>query len=138
MLGLVIRYAAFAIAATIINLVTQRVVLGVIGQQSGPAFAIAVLGGTATGLAAKYVLDKRWIFFDASTSLRTHGRKFGLYTLMGVITTFIFWSTETFFWITWRTTSARELGALLGLTTGYLIKYNLDRRFVFAPGKAEA
>jgi putative flippase GtrA len=25
----------------------------------------------------------------------------------------------------------RELGAILGLSVGYVVKYNLDRRFVF-------
>ena len=79
----------------------------------------------------KYILDKRWIFFDTSSGLATHGRKFTLYTLMGIVTTLIFWGTETAFWLAWRTDLMREIGAVLGLTTGYVIKYKLDRRFVF-------
>jgi hypothetical protein len=27
----------------------------------------------------------------------------------------------------------RELGAVIGLTIGYVVKYELDRRFVFTP-----
>ena len=67
-----------------------------------------------------------------------HGRQFGLYTAMGIVTTLIFWGTETAFWLAWNTEAAREAGAVLGLTVGYVVKYNLDRRFVFAPRKAEA
>ena len=94
-------------------------------------FFAAVLVGTLVGLVIKYVLDKRWIFFDVGTGLKQHGRKFGLYTAMGLITTAIFWSTESAFWFIWRTEAMRELGAVLGLTVGYVVKYQLDRRFVF-------
>lgn len=126
---LVTRYALFAVLATIANLGAQRIVLSF---GDGPAgFALAVFTGTAVGLVLKYALDKRWIFGDRSTGLASHGRKFTLYTLMGVVTTAIFWGTETAFWVLWRTDLARETGAVLGLAVGYVIKYRLDRRFVF-------
>lgn len=138
MLQLVIRYSLFAAIATIVNLATQRLVLAASGTASGMGFALAVFAGTATGLLTKYMLDKRWIFFDTSTGLATHGRKFGLYTVMGIVTTMVFWGTETAFWLAWGTDAAREAGAVIGLTVGYVIKYNLDRRFVFTLRKAEA
>jgi putative flippase GtrA len=50
---------------------------------------------------------------------------------MGLVTTAIFWGTETIFWLTWRTHAMRELGAVLGLVIGYTVKFHLDRRFVF-------
>jgi putative flippase GtrA len=50
---------------------------------------------------------------------------------MGIVTTAIFWSTETAFWLIWETHTMRELGAVLGLSLGYVVKYALDRRFVF-------
>lgn len=126
---LVTRYAAFAAAATLANLGAQRLVLMVDDGVTG--FAAAVFVGTLVGLVLKYVLDKRWIFGDRSTGAAMHGRKFTLYTAMGVATTAIFWATETTFWVIWRTDLAREAGAVLGLTVGYVIKYRLDRRFVF-------
>ncbi|MEL6702576.1 MAG: GtrA family protein, partial [Pseudomonadota bacterium] len=46
-------------------------------------------------------------------------------------TTMIFWGTETAFWLIWDTDIMRELGAVIGLSIGYVVKYNLDRRFVF-------
>ncbi|MCM2562318.1 GtrA family protein [Lutimaribacter sp. EGI FJ00015] len=126
---LVIRYTAFAVAATLANLGAQRLVLAL---DEGPrGFAAAVLAGTLVGLVLKYLLDKRWIFEDHTTGVAAHGRKFTLYTAMGIATTAIFWATETAFWIIWHTDLARETGAVLGLAVGYVIKYRLDRRFVF-------
>ncbi len=133
---LVLRYAAFAVIATVANLATQRLILQ--GGAAAERFALAVAAGTAVGLVVKYVLDKRWIFRDAEAGLRAHGRKFTLYTLMGLVTTAIFWGSETLFWMVWRTDAMRELGAVLGLAVGYVVKYNLDRRYVFGgpPGLA--
>lgn len=127
--SLVIRYAMFAILATIANLAVQRVVLAIDDRPA--SFATAVFTGTLAGLALKYVLDKRWIFGDRSTGIAAHSEKFALYTLMGVATTALFWGTETAFWAIWRTEFMREAGALLGLAVGYVVKYHLDRRFVF-------
>lgn len=126
---LILRYVAFAIVATIANLATQRSVLQ-FGGTSG-YFATAVGAGTIVGLVIKYVLDKRWIFYDMDTGVKNHSRKFSLYTAMGLITTAIFWGTETSFWLIWQTDMMRELGAILGLSVGYVVKYNLDRRYVF-------
>lgn len=130
---LILRYAAFAVFATIANLATQRLVLQ-FGSTSG-YFAAAVGAGTIIGLVIKYFLDKRWIFHDVQTGVKNHGRKFSLYTAMGLITTAMFWGTETAFWLIWRTDVMRELGAILGLSVGYVVKYNLDRRFVFTRAK---
>jgi putative flippase GtrA len=128
---LVLRYAAFAVLATLANLLTQRLVL--LGGDSTARFALAMAAGTGVGLVVKYVLDKRWIFRDLDGGLRAHGRKFTLYTAMGLVTTAVFWGTETAFWLIWRTNAMREVGAVLGLAVGYVAKYNLDRRFVFRP-----
>lgn len=123
------RYASFAVIATIANLAVQRLVLT--GGKSTVMFMAAVAAGTIVGLVIKYVLDKRWIFMDTATGAAAHGRKFGLYTVMGVVTTVIFWGTETAFWFIWQTDVMRETGAVIGLAVGYVVKYNLDRRFVF-------
>lgn len=127
--ALVMRYALFAVVATIANLAMQRFVLQY--GETGYHFAAAVGAGTIVGLVIKYVLDKRWIFHDLETGVKNHSRKFSRYTAMGLVTTSIFWGTETAFWLIWQTEMMRELGAILGLSVGYVIKYNLDRRFVF-------
>jgi len=126
---LILRYAGFAALATLANLAVQRLVLQ--AGDTGLHFAAAVGAGTLIGLVIKYLLDKRWIFADPAAGLRNHGRKFTLYTAMGLVTTAIFWGTETAFWLAWQTEAMRELGAVIGLGIGYVVKYNLDRRFVF-------
>ncbi len=126
---LIWRYSAFAALATLANLATQRSVLALAEGTQG--FALAVISGTAVGLLLKYTLDKRWIFFDTTSGIAVHGRKFTLYTVMGVFTTLIFWGSETAFWLAWKTDLMREVGAVLGLAVGYVIKYSLDRKFVF-------
>ncbi|MEM6973142.1 MAG: GtrA family protein [Pseudomonadota bacterium] len=131
--SLVLRYGLFAVIATVANLAAQRLVLslGPDGSEGAMLFAGAVGAGTLVGLVIKYLLDKRWIFFDEATGVRAHGQKFSLYTAMGVVTTLIFWGVETVFWLVWQTHLMREIGAVIGLSIGYVIKYQLDRRFVF-------
>lgn len=128
-LSLLGLYVVFAVIATIANLLTQRIVLSM--NDGAVGFAVAVLMGTLIGLVIKYFLDKRWIFRDFTTGTAANSKKFALYTAMGIITTAIFWITETAFWLQWRTDIMRELGAVIGLMIGYTVKYQLDRRFVF-------
>jgi putative flippase GtrA len=129
MTSLALRYTIFAILATIANLAAQRLVL--MAGDGDVIFALAVLSGTAVGLVLKFVLDKHWIFLDRSKGIGVQSRQFGLYTLMGVATTAIFWGFETAAWIAWGSELLRELGAICGLAIGYVTKYYLDKRFVF-------
>ena len=79
----------------------------------------------------KFFLDKSYIFFDKKKDFLYLGEKFRLYTIMGIFSTVVFWGTESIFWIIWRKEIMRELGAILGLTIGYILKYRLDKRYVF-------
>lgn len=134
-----LRYTLFAALATLANLAVQR---GVLALPAGPAEALAypaaLAAGTGVGLVVKFLLDKRWIFFDRSEGAGAQGKLFWLYTLTGIATTAIFWGTETAFWLAWRSDVARETGAVLGLAVGYVVKYRLDRRFVFAQAARRA
>ena len=53
--------------------------------------------GTLAGLVAKYILDKKFIFYHIPTDKKDDVKKFALYSLMGVFTTIIFWGTEIAF-----------------------------------------
>ena len=127
--SIIFRYIIFAILATIANLLTQRVLL--LFDNNSIMFVVAILSGTIVGLVIKYTLDKRWIFYDSNKEFKDNKLKFYLYTAMSIMTTLIFWGIETLFWFFWKTEFMREIGALLGLTIGYFVKYNLDRKFVF-------
>lgn len=133
---LVLRYVAFAIVATVANLAAQRILL--LAGDGAAVFAFAVFGGTLVGLVVKYVLDKNWIFYDSSEGALEHGKKFSLYTVMGIFTTLIFWGCETFAWLLWHSDLMREVGAIIGLGIGYMTKYHLDRRYVFHGAQLKA
>ena len=128
---LILRYALFAVLAALANLAAQRAVFAL--APVALRYELALVAGTGVGLVAKYLLDRRWIFHDRSRGLRAHSRRFTLYSLTGVVTTLIFWGTETAFWLAFGTRPMREAGAALGLLLGYVLKYRLDRRYVFGP-----
>jgi putative flippase GtrA len=123
------KYALFAILATISNIGAQRLLFLLYDGRF--AIYIAMVLGTSTGLIIKYILDKRYIFYYKTESIRGDLRKFILYSLMGVVTTLVFWITELVFDFFFAFDEAKYLGAVLGLSLGYTLKYFLDKRFVF-------
>jgi len=127
--SLVLRYALFAALSMGVNLGTQSLVFFVISKTWN--LWPGILAGTATGLVTKYVLDKRYIFFYKPKSKGDDGLRFVGYSLMGVVTTALFWSSEWAFDRFVPVTHARLIGGALGLVVGYYVKYRLDRRFVF-------
>lgn len=92
-----------------------------------------MLIGTGIGLVVKYVLDKRYIFMFRARDAAHDTRTFGLYALMGVATTVIFWGFELGFNHVFGSDHMRYVGGVLGLAIGYVTKYYLDKRFVFGP-----
>lgn len=129
-MSVVVKYTAFAIIATVLNLLTQEFVVQL---ASGPgALYLAIIAGTLTGLLCKYLLDKHYIFAIISRSTQEDMGRFLAYSVTGVVTTLIFWAFELGFELAFASKTARYLGACLGLAIGYGIKYRLDKRFVFS------
>ena len=122
------RYVLFCVVATLVNLFTQRIFLELVFIDY---YFVALFFGTLTGLLTKYTLDKNYIFKDFDHSIKNNSKKFTLYTFNGVFTTAIFWGSESFFFFVYATTLAREIGALIGLSVGYFLKYRLDKKYVF-------
>lgn len=129
-MALVIRYSIFAAIATLANILSQSVAAGIYRGRYELYFSM--LAGTLIGLIVKYVLDKKYIFYYTTGNLVADGQKFILYSLMGVLTTFVFWGTELSFDFIFASRSMRYTGAAIGLCVGYWLKYQLDKRFVFA------
>jgi putative flippase GtrA len=123
-----VRYILFAVLATLANLAAQE---AVVRLAPVAPLALSIAAGTLVGFAVKYVLDKRWIFYDPFTSHREEARKLSLYGLFSVATTLVFWGFEVTFWTIWRTDAAKYTGAVLGLAIGYAAKFVLDQTFVF-------
>lgn len=124
-------YSLFAAISIVANILSQYLF---VSAYDGPgAILISVVVGTGVGLAAKYVMDKTWIFrFEHRNAV--HGiRTFTLYTVMGIATTAIFWLFEFGFFAIFKDDLMRYAGGIVGLTIGYAIKYHLDKALVFRP-----
>lgn len=147
MVKLTMKYALFAVISIICNLSTQELCLMFFSSFSflKDFESVSILGlfnlnlvlmaaifiSTLVGLIVKYILDKKYIFNYQTKSKSEGTKKFIMYSFMGVFTTAIFWTSELIFDSAFNHPYAKYLGAIIGLTIGYVIKYNLDKRFVF-------
>jgi putative flippase GtrA len=125
----VLAYTFFAFVATAANIAAQDISLRVYGGDFG--IFLSVMAGTGVGLVIKYILDKHYIFRFQTRNAIHDGKLFAQYTLMGLLTTFIFWGFELAFHLAFKAKEMRYLGAIIGLAIGYFIKYQLDKRYVF-------
>jgi putative flippase GtrA len=129
---LTLLYSTFALISIAVNIGCQATVVAL--YKGVYAVQLSVLIGTAAGLPVKYVLEKRHIFGFVPIDLAHDGRVFMVYTLMGVLTTLLFWATEYGFHLMFKTDGMRYLGGAIGLIIGNIVKYHLDKRFVFQKG----
>ncbi len=126
---MIFRYAIFALFSIFVNLLSQFTTL--LFYSGFLSLYLAMSMGTFAGLLVKYILDKKYIFFYTTKNRKDDGKKFFLYSLMGVFTTLIFWGFEIGFDLCLETPNAKYIGAVVGLSVGYVIKYFLDKKFVF-------
>lgn len=124
-----IKYTLFAIISTLLNLLFQYLSF-LIYADSGSLY-IAMFIGTLAGLISKYSLDKKFIFYHEPKDKTDDAKKFMRYTLMGGVTTMIFWGTEIGFHMLFNNEYAKYIGAIIGLGMGYSFKYFLDKKYVF-------
>ncbi|SAI67115.1 GtrA-like protein [Bordetella ansorpii] len=126
---LALTYALLAAIATAANIGAQELV---VRGYSGPfAILASIVIGTGVGLVVKYVLDKRYIFRFQARDVAHDTRTFVLYCVMGLATTAIFWGVEFGFHHLFETKTMRYIGGVIGLAIGYVVKYRLDKQYVF-------
>lgn len=131
-----VLYTLFAVLSTAINIGSQMLYIWI---YKGPlSVEISILVGTIMGLPLRYFLEKRYIFNFTSKNLVHDGKLFVFYSAMGVITTLIFWGTEYTFHLIYDTDFMRYLGGVLGLSIGFYVKYQLDKKYVFVNSSNEA
>jgi putative flippase GtrA len=128
-MSLLFLYSLFAIVAIAANVLSQEIAL--LFYRGAHELVIAIPIGTAVGLVVKFVLDRKYIFMADTVPLSKDGRQFIAYTATGLLTTLLFWGSEIGFELFFGSREARYIGAILGLSCGYILKYQLDRRFVF-------
>jgi putative flippase GtrA len=128
-MNVIFKYLLFSIIAIFINICSQRLIFDV--SESDHVFIFAISTGTLAGFVSKYIFDKYLIFNDQSSVITEETKKLFKYSFFAVFTTAIFWFTEYIFWAVYQTHNAREIGAIIGLSIGYYLKYNLDKKYVF-------
>ena len=126
---MILKYAIFAIISTIINISCQYISFLI--YDGFLSLYIAMFLGTFFALLAKYILDKKYIFFYKTTTKKENAQKFLIYSSLGIITTIIFLAFEIGFDTYFNNENAKYIGAIIGLTIGYISKYFLDKKFVF-------
>ena len=124
-----ILYIAFALVAIVVNLFTQELTSNIFHYKYEIVFSMFT--GTLAGLFVKYLLDKKFIFKFVTKSQKQDVTTFFFYSIMGVATTFLFWVTEYMFDLWFETKTMRYVGAVIGLSIGYVTKYYLDKKYVF-------
>ena len=124
-----VLYRLFAGLSTLVNIGSQM--LSMLIYSGIYAVEISIFVGTLAGLPLRYFLEKRHIFSFQSKNIKHNGQLFILYSFMGVFMTVIFLGTEYAFHLIFTTDAMRYIGGVLGLTIGYYVKYQLDKRFVF-------
>jgi len=127
--NIAIKYTIFAVTSTLFNLLFQY--FSFLGYSGFGSLYVAMFIGTLAGLVVKYILDKKFIFYHVVENKKDDAMKFVLYSLMGVFTTIIFWGTEMAFHALSEEPNAKYIGAVIGLSIGYVIKYFLDKKYVF-------
>lgn len=132
----VILYSLFAGLSTLVNIATQ--IVAMFFYSGVYAVEISIFVGTLAGLPIRYYLEKRFIFLFKSSGMKHDGQLFVLYSFMGVFTTVVFWGTEYAFHLLFTTDLMRYVGGVIGLSIGYYIKYELDKRFVFVDRASKA
>ena len=118
----------FALLQFFCNLAIQRLFLS---HNIGANFFNALIAGTFIGLLVKYFLDRRYIFKDFVNDSDNSFKQFFIYSVNGILTTLVFWFSETLFYLINNSHFFREVGAIIGLTIGYILKYRLDKKYVF-------
>ena len=121
-----ILYIAFSIVAIIVNLFTQEITSNLCQYEY--EIAISMFTGTLTGLVVKYMLDKKFSCKFETNNQKQNATIFFFYSLMGVVTTILFWVTEYSFHLWFETKTMRYIGAVIGLSIGYVTKYYLDKK----------
>ena len=122
-------YLLIAAVSTVLNLGAQFLVV----QYWNIPYVIelSILIGTAVGMPPRYFLEKKYVFFFKSNDIKHDSKLFFLYSFYAVFTTLIFWSVEYVFHIYFSADFMRYVGALAGLSIGFFLKYQIDKKYVF-------
>ena len=135
-------YILFAVCSTVLNFFVQKICEAIFYSFNNDFFSfqlyknidIATILKLATATVAafvfKYLADRFLVFKkEKYATAKKEIASIGLYTLFSVFTTLLFWAVQLSFKVYFQ---LEYLGLVLGLATGYTIKFFLDKKFVLS------
>jgi putative flippase GtrA len=123
------NYVVIGVLSAAINLSAQ--VLIIWAYKGAYAVEFSILIGTVMGMPPRYFLEKRYVFSFTSENIFHDGKLFFQYSFYSTFTTLVFWSVEYSFHVIFNDDLMRYVGGVVGLTIGFYLKYQIDKRFVF-------
>lgn len=134
-----VLYTLFAVLSTVKNVNIGSQMLSIWIYKGTLSIEISILAGIAMGLSLSYFLEKPYIFNFTRNNLVYDGKLFVFYSaIIGVITMLIFWGTEYAFHLFNDTDFMRYLSGIIGLSFGFYVKYQLDKKTFFVNSFNEA
>ncbi|MCJ2053867.1 GtrA family protein [Methylobacterium sp. J-070] len=128
-LSLILRYAVFALLSIAINWLMQFLMLRTIPGAS--AIYVALFAGTGAGFAAKYLLDRNFIFYHTSSDHRQELWVMVLYLCTSVLMTGLYLASQGLMYYKYGECALYYVIGTLVLLCGYTTKFILDGQFVF-------
>jgi putative flippase GtrA len=122
-------YTAIAVTASCVNLLLQFTFLKLYAAKY--AIELSIVVATAIVLPFKYLADKKLIFKFATHGVKQDAKKFANYTFVSVFTVAIFWGIEYSAHLISDNAAIRYSAGAFGLALSFLMKYQLDKRYVF-------
>ncbi|CAH7425878.1 GtrA-like protein [Vibrio chagasii] len=123
-------YTYATIFSLMVNLTTQLVFISFLGESVWTVY-LSMLFGTVVGMFAKFILDSYFVFHEEVKCDARGVRRLFTYSFMAIVPTLIFWGFELLFEYFFSSVSMRFFGATIGFILGAILKYNLDKRYVF-------
>lgn len=121
-----LKYFLFSFFSILINITSQEITLIFYSN-----IIFSILNGTITGFLFKFYVDRKYIFTREDTIFSL--KELMLYSSTAILTTTIFWSFELIFLYLFESKAFKISGAVIGLSIGFFMKYQLDKKITFNP-----
>ncbi|MBP7552193.1 MAG: GtrA family protein [Spirochaetes bacterium] len=136
-------YIAFALISIVVNITVQIIAELVMSffdigffQQNiygniTYGLVLKVLSATIVAFLFKFLIDKYFIFQNKKNGITKSISQLLVYGFFAIFTTLIFWGTVFIFKLFLEKIIWEIVGSIIGLSTGYTLKFFLDKKFVF-------
>lgn len=127
-------YVIFSLLSIVVNIGVQSLIFLALGRDT-LVLMLAMSIGTIFSFAFKYIVDKKYVFNAKKATKVKEAKRVALYSFFSIFTTLLYISVESVFHVLFADDALfgmkEEIGALIGLASGYILKYNLDKKITF-------